>query len=90
MISNTDISCLDPKEIGKRLKKLRINSDETQRDLADLLGIDDKSTISKIENGWRILTLEQADRICQHYGISMNLLLHGNAVSEKDKEIDKL
>lgn len=63
------------KEIfGQRLKEIRMDHNETQTDLALLLGVK-KSQISVLENGIVSTTPEKIALICTHYHVSADYLL---------------
>ena len=59
---------------GQRLREIRTNNHETQKDLADFLGVA-KNSISEIENGKRTTTAEKIALICRHYRVSFDYLL---------------
>lgn len=62
------------KQIGKKLRDLRLEHDLSMRDLADRLGASD-SKICRIENGSRVLSLEEATRIADLFDISLDKLI---------------
>ena len=62
------------KKIGARLKKLREDSNYTQGQIANYLGIN-QGQLSKIENGNRNLNLDLLDKICSLYGCSHKYIL---------------
>jgi len=61
-------------EVGERLKKLRENSNYTQKQIADYLGIN-QGQLSKIENGNRNLNLKLLDKISSLYNCSHEYIL---------------
>ncbi len=63
------------KEIfGKRLKELRIQNDEMQSDLADILQVD-KSMISLWENGKNYPEVKKLIDLAFYYKVSIDYLL---------------
>ena len=59
---------------GQRLFEVRKQHHETQKTLADAIGIA-KSHISEMEKGKQTTTAEKIAMICEHYGISADYLL---------------
>ena len=59
---------------GIRLREMRLKTNETQSDLAAVLGVR-KTQISEIEQGNCTTTLERLALICEHYGVSADYLL---------------
>lgn len=59
---------------GQRIMEQRKAHQETQTDLAELLGVW-KSHISEIEHGNRTTSAEKIALICEHYHISADYLL---------------
>ena len=63
------------KQIGERLKELRLEQGYTQQQVADYLEID-QSNYSKIEKGKRKLNkLSQVIKLCELYDCTQNYLL---------------
>ena len=63
------------KQIGERLKELRLEQGYTQQQVADYLKID-QSNYSKIEKGKRKLNkLSQVIKLCELYDCTQNYLL---------------
>ena len=60
-------------EFGLRLKKLRLQRQENQSALAEILGVS-VAQISEIENGNKSTTLEKLALICEHYQVSADYL----------------
>ena len=65
---------LDKKEFGLRLREVRKQHGEQQKELADFLQITPPQ-ISDMENGKKTTTLEKLVLICEHYQISSDYLL---------------
>lgn len=59
---------------GIRLRKVRNKAKETQKELAELLGVS-PNQIGEIENGRGATTLAKLAQMCQHYNISADYLL---------------
>ena len=59
---------------GTRLKCLRKDRGETQKDLADFLGIK-QNQIGEMENGRKASTIAKLALLCEHYNISADYLL---------------
>ena len=62
-----DIFCM-------RVKKLRKNAKEQQKELAEAIGAT-QATISDIENGRKATSFDRLAAICQHYNVSADYLL---------------
>ena len=69
--------------IGKFLAEERKHAEYTQKELADILNVSDK-TISKWENGKSLTDLEMMSRLCQIFDISINELLSGERISTEE------
>ncbi|MCI9264479.1 MAG: helix-turn-helix transcriptional regulator [Oscillospiraceae bacterium] len=65
---------LSKKLFGQRLRQLRMDHQEKQDVLADLLDVS-VPQISGIENGYNSTTLEKLVLICEHYKVSSDYLL---------------
>ena len=61
-------------EFGQRLKKLRLERQENQSVLAEVLGVS-VAQISEIENGNHTTSAERIVLICEHYHVSADYLL---------------
>lgn len=72
---------MDQIKIGRFIAKERKNKDYTQKQLADILGISDK-TISKWERGNGFPEVSLLLPLCKELDISVNELLTGERVSE--------
>lgn len=59
---------------GLRLRKIRTHSRETQKELAERLGVK-PNQIGEMENGRGATTLAKLAQICEHYNISADYLL---------------
>lgn len=74
---------MDQIKIGKFIAKERKSKGYTQRQLADILGISDK-TVSKWERGNGFPDVSLLLPLCEKLDISVNELLAGERVSEED------
>ena len=63
-------------EIGKRVKKIRLQKGISQEKCGELIGIK-KAAVSKIENGDNSLSKSNLIAICRQFNISEDWLLHG-------------
>ncbi|ANU41885.1 transcriptional regulator [Flavonifractor plautii] len=59
---------------GLRLRKIRNHHKETQKSLADFLGVK-PNQIGEMENGRGATTLAKLALLCEHYNISADYLL---------------
>ncbi len=66
----------DLKESGMRIKELRKKAGITQEQLAEELGVTNK-TICYIENGVRGTTIDNMALIAEYFGVSIDYLVHG-------------
>ena len=73
--------------IGKFLAEERKNKEYTQKQMADILNVSDK-TISKWETGKSLPDLEMMSQLCQIFDISINELLSGERISTEEKKWD--
>ena len=74
---------LDIKKLGKNLKKLRIDSDFSQRELAgkmgQLYGVTwNKAMISKWESGKTVMNLENLVAYSKYFDVKIDTLLYKN------------
>lgn len=74
---------MDQIKIGKFIAEERKNKKYTQRQLADILGISDK-TISKWETGNGFPEISLLLPLCEELNISVNELLSGERLSDTD------
>ena len=59
---------------GLRLRKIRSRNHETQKELAEILGVK-PNQIGEMENGRGATTLSKLALLCEHYNISADYLL---------------
>mgnify|MGYP004633024613 CR=1 FL=1 len=76
---------MDIKKISKFLKNEREESNFTQQDVAEKLGVS-KAIISKWECGKAYPSLEYLPKLSELYGVSINEILAGSRLSLSDKE----
>lgn len=74
---------LDQVKIGKFIASLRKEKGYTQRQLADILDISDK-TISKWENGNGLPDISLMMPLCEALGITVNELLSGERIRDEN------
>lgn len=74
---------MDQTKIGKFIQTLRKEKELTQKDLAEVVGVSDK-TISKWENGNGIPDVANMFTLCRYFGIDVNELLTGEKVSSEE------
>ena len=61
-------------EYYERIKNLRIDSDKSQREIADILGTE-QSYYAKYENGKRPLPIDRLKILCEYYNVSADYIL---------------
>lgn len=61
-------------EYYERIKNLRIDTDRTQKELADYLGTN-QSYYAKYENGHRPLPIDRLKQLCNYYNVSADYIL---------------
>lgn len=76
---------LDIKKLGKNLKKLRIDSDFSQRELAEKMGqlyglTWNKAMISKWESGKTVMNLENLVAYSKYFDVKIDKLLYENII----------
>ncbi len=76
---------MNQEKIGKFIAELRKEKKLTQQDLADKLGVTDRA-VSHWENGRRLPDYSLLKDISKELNISINELLSGERLSEKDIE----
>ena len=59
---------------GLRLRKIRSRNHETQKELAEILGVK-PNQIGEMENGRGATALAKLAHICEHYNVSADYLL---------------
>ncbi len=73
---------MDAKKTGQFIQTRRKEKQLTQKQLADILGISDK-TVSKWETGRGIPNVTFVSQLCEILGISVNEFLSGETLSSK-------
>lgn len=69
----------DMAAIGDRLKRLRIDRDLSQAEVATQVGLPDATVVSKIEAGTRGLAVTELARLCELFGLRSDQILFGTA-----------
>ena len=72
---------MDQEKTGKFIAALRKEQSMTQKELAKLLGVSDK-TVSKWETGRGLPEISIMQSLCQTLGVSINELLSGHRLDE--------
>lgn len=68
---------MDNKKIGIKIKNIRQKISMSQKQLAELWGVD-QSLISKIENGERSVSLNQLEKLCNVSLVDMEYFFNDN------------
>ncbi len=76
---------MNQEEIGKKIKKIRIDNNLTQKDFADLLGVTYQA-VSKWENGKNLPDISIMKVICDKYNYKLDELLGDSYKSELPKK----
>lgn len=76
---------IDLKRLGLNLKKLRTDSDFSQRELAEKMGqlyglTWNKAMISKWESGKTLMNLENLVAYSKYFDVKIDTLLYGNII----------
>ena len=79
---------MNQEKIGKFISKLRKEKNMTQEQLAEKLGVSNKS-ISRWENGTTMPDLSLMKPLCKELGITINELISGEKIDKKEYQ-DKL
>ncbi len=74
---------MDQEKIGKFIAACRKKSNMTQQELAERLGVSDR-TVGNWENGRNMPDLSLFKPLCNELGITLNDLLSGEKVKEKE------
>lgn len=74
-------------EIGRKLKSLRLRKNLRQDELADILKVS-RVHICNIENGKRGLNLEQLNKLCKYFKISISYFIEEELTDECESLID--
>lgn len=67
-----------------RMRELRLEHHETQRDLAELLGLKSAVLYCKREIGYHPVTLEEAFKLSLHWGLTIEEIFFADEVSLKE------
>ena len=63
------------KQIGNNIKEIRKMRGWTQQDLADRMGLKDKASISRIENGVEDMTTPRVQRVADALNVNINAII---------------
>lgn len=74
---------MDQLKIGKFISQLRLDNDMTQEELAQRLGVSNRS-ISRWENGRNMPDISLFDSICELFGITLEEFLLGERIAKAD------
>ncbi len=74
---------MNQEKIGKFIASLRKEKNLTQQELAEILGVSDKS-VSRWENGKTMPDLSLMQPLCQELGITINELLSGEKLKKEE------
>lgn len=74
------------KEIGRRIRSVRMMNNLTQENLGDMLGITSQA-IQKIESGENMLTTNSLMILCDRLGVSSDYILFDKINTEHDIEL---
>lgn len=74
-------------EIGRKLKALRLRKNLHQDELADILEVS-RVHICNIENGKRGLNLEQLNKLCKYFKISISYFVEEELTDECESLIE--
>ena len=67
--------------MANRMRELRLEHHETQRDLAGLLGLKSAALYCKRELGYHPVTLEEAFKLAVHWGMTIEDIFFAGEVS---------
>lgn len=79
---------MDQQKIGRFLKELRNEKGATQAELAEVLGVSNRS-ISRWENGTTMPDFDLVIELAQYYGIEIGEILNGERREKEKEEMDK-
>ena len=71
------------RQIGERIREIRLQRGLSQQDLVDRLGHSSRNWLSAIENGKQLISTALLDEVAQALNISASYLLHGAAPVEE-------
>lgn len=70
-------------EMGKKLRKLRLDRGLTQQQVADRLGMT-RQALSSYEGGRTWPDLQTLERLCAIYNVSLEEMVHGQPGAEEE------
>lgn len=77
------------KEIGDRIRKIRLEQNHTQAQFAESIDIS-INFLSEIENGKKGMSQETIYKLCTHYNVSADYLIFGKQHSENSTTLSKI
>lgn len=80
-ISNLDI------QIGSRIKSIRTDHKLSQEKMAAKIGLESVTFYQNVEKGKNRLSLENFIKICEEFNVTMNFLLRGKVIDNKEFEV---
>ena len=80
---NRIVNDKETREIGKKLKELRMKLQLTQQEFANKLYWD-VSSYQKIERGKTLMTLDKAVQLHREYGVDLNYFIAGDTCNVED------
>ena len=78
---------MDQKKIGEFIAKCRKEKNQTQADLAEKLGVTEKS-VSNWENGRNMPDLSLFKSLCENLNITINELMNGEKLSKENNQVN--
>jgi Zn-dependent peptidase ImmA (M78 family)/DNA-binding XRE family transcriptional regulator len=75
---------MDNKHIGRRIKALRETRKMNQKDLAEILRLKDRQSVSALETGARRVTADELIRVVEHFGVSLQDISNPFLLYEKE------
>ena len=71
------------KQIGSNIREIRKMRGWTQQDLADRMGLKDKASISRIENGVEDMTTPRVQRVADALEVNINAIIGNPEATDK-------
>ncbi|MDE6142059.1 MAG: helix-turn-helix domain-containing protein, partial [Bacilli bacterium] len=78
---------MNQKKIGEFIAKCRKEKNQTQADLAEKLGVTEKS-VSNWENGRNMPDLSLFKSLCENLNITINELMNGEKLSKENNQVN--
>ena len=74
-------------EIGSRIAAVREKAGLKQQDMAAVLGLDSRKSVSKLETGESVCKVQHLYKICREFSVSADYLLFGEEEHDACREI---